>query len=161
MDDDRPDPLERLLPHYSTGAVLSGTDDVWGNGAGSNIETGCVDGLFDIKTQWSMLSSWLGRNGINGSGGGFPIYVGLNQVNAFWDGSRVSIGRNNAGEWISSLDVVGHEFGHAIDNTTPGGIGSSAVAEFTGDVFGALTERFANESATYDRRTTPLARRST
>jgi hypothetical protein len=46
--------------------------------------------------------------------------------------------------------VVGHEFGHAIDANTPGGIGSSSVAEFTGDVFGALTERYANESASYD-----------
>lgn len=136
--------------NYTTGAVLSGTDDVWGNGVGSNIETGCVDALFDLETEWSMLGSWLGRNGINGSGGGFPIYVGLNDLNAFWNGSSVTIGHNQAGDWISALDVVGHEFGHAVDNFTPGGIGSSAVAEFTGDVFGALTERFANESASYD-----------
>jgi Zn-dependent metalloprotease len=135
---------------YNTSAVFSGTDDVWGNGVGSNRETGCVDALFDLKTEWTMLSSWLGRNGINGSGGGFPIYMGLDDLNAYWNGSSVTIGHNQAGEWISALDVVGHEFGHAVDNFTPGGIGSSAVAEFTGDVFGALTERFANESATYD-----------
>jgi Zn-dependent metalloprotease len=133
-----------------TKAVFSGTDDVWGNGVGSNRETGCVDALFDLKTEWTMLSSWLGRNGINGSGGGFPIYMGLADLNAFWNGSSVTVGHNQAGDWISSLDVVGHEFGHAVDNFTPGGIGSSAVAEFTGDVFGAMTERFANESATYD-----------
>jgi Zn-dependent metalloprotease len=133
-----------------TKAVFSGTDDVWGNGVGSNRETGCVDALFDLANQWSMLSSWLGRNGINGSGGGFPIYMGLADLNAYWNGSSVTIGHNQAGDWISSLDVVGHEFGHAIDANTPGGIGSSAVSEFTGDVFGALTERFANESATYD-----------
>ncbi|MBV9822598.1 MAG: M4 family metallopeptidase [Actinobacteria bacterium] len=135
---------------YNTSAVFSGSDDVWGNGVGSNRETGCVDALFDLKTEWTMLSSWLGRNGINGSGGGFPIYMGLNDLNAYWNGSSVTIGHNQAGDWISALDVVGHEFGHAVDNFTPGGIGSSAVAEFTGDVFGALTERFANESAAYD-----------
>jgi Zn-dependent metalloprotease len=136
--------------NYTTSAVLSGNDDVWGNGVGSNIETGCVDALFDLEHEWSMLSSWLGRNGINGSGGGFPIYVGLDDLNAFWNGSSVTIGHNQAGEWISALDVVGHEFGHAIDANTPGGIGSSAVAEFTGDVFGALTEWFTNESASFD-----------
>ena len=135
---------------YTSRAVLSGSDDVWGNGVGTNRETGCVDALFDLKTQWTMLSQWLGRNGINGSGGGFPIYMGLDDLNAFWNGSSVTIGHNQAGEWISSLDVVGHEFGHALDANTPGGIGSSAVAEFTGDVFGALTERFANEPTTYD-----------
>ncbi|HJQ00610.1 MAG TPA: M4 family metallopeptidase [Jatrophihabitans sp.] len=135
---------------YDTRAVLSGTDDVWGNGVGSNRETGCVDALFDVQHEWSMLSAWLGRNGINGSGGGYPIYMGLNDVNAFWNGSSVSVGHNNAGDWISELDVLGHEFGHAVDNFTPGGIGSSAVAEFTGDVFGALTEAYANEAAAYD-----------
>ncbi|HEV2888671.1 MAG TPA: RICIN domain-containing protein [Jatrophihabitans sp.] len=132
------------------GGVLSGSDDVWGNGVGTDIETGCVDALFDVQHEWSMLSAWLGRNGINGSGGGYPIYVGLNQVNAFWNGSGVLVGHNTAGEWVSSLDVIGHEFGHAIDQFTPGGIGSSAVAEFTGDVFGALTEAYANEAAAYD-----------
>jgi Zn-dependent metalloprotease len=136
--------------NYSGGAVLSGSDDVWGNGVGTNIETGCVDSLYGVQTQWKMLSAWLGRNGINGSGGGFPIYVGLNDVNAFWDGSRVAIGKNNAGEWISSMDVVGHEYGHAIDANTPGGIGSSAVAEFTGDVLGTMLEWYANQSAAYD-----------
>ncbi|WP_408663715.1 putative Ig domain-containing protein [Jatrophihabitans sp.] len=135
---------------YPSGAPLSGTDDVWGNGVGTNLETACVDALFALKTEWTMLSNWLGRNGINGSGGGFPIYVGLNDINAYWNGSSVAIGHNNAGEWITSLDVVAHEFGHAIDATTPGNIGSSSVAEFTGDVFGALTERYANEPATYD-----------
>src|SRR5205807_9158954 len=60
----------------STGAVLTGTDDVWGNGNGTNIETGCVDALYSVQHEWDMLSSWLGRSGINGSGGGFPVYVG-------------------------------------------------------------------------------------
>jgi hypothetical protein len=109
-----------------------------------------VDAKFDVEHEWSMLSSWLGRNGITGSGSGYPIYVGLNDLNAFYDGTRVAVGHNQAGDWISSLDVIGHEFGHAIDDNTPGGIGSSAVAEFTGDVFGALTEGFSNEPAAYD-----------
>ena len=136
--------------NYGTGAVLSGSDDVWGNGVGSNVETGCVDSLYGVQTQWKMLANWLGRNGINGSGGGFPVHVGLNDTNAFWDGTKVAIGKNNAGEWISAMDVVAHEYGHAIDNTTPGGIGSSAVAEFTADVLGTLTEWYSNQSATYD-----------
>ena len=74
--------------NYNDSAVLSGSDDVWGNGVGTDLETGCVDALFDAQKEWSMLSAWLGRNGINGCGGGFPIYVGLNEVNAYWDGTR-------------------------------------------------------------------------
>jgi Zinc metalloprotease (elastase) len=131
----------------STGAVLTGTDDVWGNGNGTNIETGCVDALFTVQHEWNMLSAWLGRNGINGSGGGFPAFVGLNQVNAFWNGSSVHVGHNQAGAWIGSLDVVGHEFGHAVDATTPGGISANGVSEATGDIFGTLTEFFTNNTA--------------
>jgi hypothetical protein len=44
--------------------------------------------------------------------------------------------------------VVAHEFGHAIFQTTPGGAGSGnengGLNESTGDIFGALTEAFAN-----------------
>ncbi|MFL6164533.1 MAG: M4 family metallopeptidase [Jatrophihabitantaceae bacterium] len=135
---------------FTSHAVLSGSDDVWGNGSAASQETGCVDALFDVQHEWSMLSSWLGRNGITGTGGGFPISMGLNDVNAYYDGTQVAVGHNNAGSNIASLDVVGHEFGHGVDDHTPGGIGSSAVAEFTADVFGALTEGYSNEPAAYD-----------
>ncbi|PZS35073.1 MAG: peptidase M4 family protein [Pseudonocardiales bacterium] len=136
--------------NFSTKAVLVGTDDVWGNGNGANIETGCVDALFDIQREWSMLKSWLGRDGFDGAGRGFPVKVGLNDLNAFWNGSSVSIGHNQAGHWISALDVVGHEYGHSIDTNTPGGQSGNGVSEATGDIFGALTEWFANEPAAFD-----------
>ena len=136
--------------NYSTNAVLTGTDDVWGNGNGTSIETGCVDSLWDVQREWDMLSAWLGRSGINGSGSGFPLRVGLNDTNAFWNGSYVAIGHNTANQWVSSLDVVGHEFGHAIDSTTPGGQSANGVSEATGDIFGSLSEGYANEPAAYD-----------
>jgi Zn-dependent metalloprotease len=136
--------------NYSTNQVLTGTDDVWGNGNGTSIETGCVDALYDVQHEWDMLGSWLGRSGINGNGGGFPLRMGLNDENAFWNGSYVAIGHNTANQWISSLDVVGHEFGHAIDSTTPGGSSANGVSEATGDIFGALSEHYTNEPAPYD-----------
>lgn len=135
---------------YSSRAVLTGTDDSWGNGVGTAVETSCADALYGVQHEWDMLSTWLGRNGINGSGSGFPVYVGLNAINAYWDGTSVSIGHNTAGKYIASLDVVGHEFGHAIDSTTPGGMSGNGVSEATGDIFGALTEFYSNEPAPYD-----------
>jgi Zn-dependent metalloprotease len=132
--------------NYSTNAVLTGTDDVWGGGNGTDIETGCVDALYSVQREWDMLGSWLGRNGINGSGRGFPLRVGLNDENAFWNGSYVAVGHNTANKWISSLDVVGHEFGHAIDSNTPGGSSANGVSEATGDIFGAMSESFANNA---------------
>ncbi|WP_194823519.1 M4 family metallopeptidase [Micromonospora sp. S-DT3-3-22] len=130
--------------------TFSGPDDVWGNGTGTNKETGCVDALFSAQTEHKMLSQWLGRNGANGSGGAWPIRVGLNDQNAYYDGSQVQIGKNTAGQWIGSLDVVAHEIGHGIDDTTPGGISRGNTQEFVADTFGAATEWFANEPSTYD-----------
>jgi len=130
--------------------TFSGPDDLWGNGNATNRETGCVDALFAAQTEKKMLSAWPGRNGMDGSGGAWPIRVGLNDVNAYYDGTQVQIGHNNAGQWISSVDVVAHEMGHGIDDHTPGGISRSGTQEFVADVFGATTEWYANEPSAYD-----------
>ncbi|GIM89803.1 M4 family metallopeptidase [Paractinoplanes toevensis] len=128
----------------SGNATFSGTDNVWGNGVGTNRETGGVDALYVAEKQFAMLSSWLGRNGQNGSGGAWPIRIGLNQQNAYYDGTQVQIGKNTAGNWIASADVVGHELGHGIDDRTPGGISARGTQEFVADTFGAATEWYIN-----------------
>jgi len=130
--------------------TFSGTDDNWGNGNATNRETGCVDALFTAQTEARMLSQWLGRNGMDGAGGAWPIRVGLNDLNAFYDGTQVQVGHNSANQWIGSLDVVGHEMGHGVDDHTPGGISGSGTQEFVADTFGASTEWFANEPAQFD-----------
>jgi zinc metalloprotease ZmpA len=130
--------------------TFSGADDLWGNGNATNRETGCVDALFAAQVEARMLTQLVGRNAFDGVGGGFPIRVGLNQVNAFYDGTQVQIGHNNANQFISSIDVVAHELGHGIDDHTPGGISGNGTQEFVADVFGASTEAFANEPAPFD-----------
>ena len=144
----------------SGNATFTGTDDTWGNGSGTDRETGCVDAFYSAEKMRQMMSSWLGRNGMNGSGGWVPIRVGLNDVNAYYDGTQVQIGhRQGTNEWIASMDVVAHEFGHGVDDRTPGGISGGGTQEFVGDTFGAATEYFANNPAT--RPTSWSARRST
>ncbi|MET8147137.1 M4 family metallopeptidase [Actinoplanes sp. NPDC049668] len=128
----------------ATNTTFSGSDNVWGNGTGTSKETGCVDGLYVAQKQTAMLSAWLGRNGANGSGGAWPVRVGLNDQNAYYDGSQIQIGKNTAGQWISSADVLGHELGHGIDDTTPGGISGQGTQEFVADTIGAATEWYAN-----------------
>ncbi|MFE3992862.1 M28 family peptidase [Streptomyces goshikiensis] len=137
---------------YSTGSVFSKSSDSWGTGNATSKETGCTDLMFAAQKQWDMLGQWLGRNGVDGNGRSFPGKVGLSDLNAYWDGSSVTIGRNSANEWIAGIDVVGHEYGHAIDSNTPGGTSGqeSGLGEGTGDIFGALTEAYANEPAPYD-----------
>ncbi|RSD12062.1 M4 family peptidase [Amycolatopsis eburnea] len=129
----------------ATNTTFSGPDDAWGNGNATSRETGCVDALFALQTENKMLSQWLGRNSFDGNGGGWPVRVGLNDQNAYYDGTQVQIGKNTNGQWISSIDVVAHEHGHGIDDHTPGGISGAGTQEFVADVFGASTEWFANE----------------
>ncbi|MDH2423896.1 M4 family metallopeptidase [Sphaerisporangium sp. TRM90804] len=131
------------------GSAYTGTDDVWGTGSGTNLETACVDALYAAQREWDMLRDWLGRNGFNGNGGGFPARVGLSDVNAYWNGSYTNFGRSQDGaRQATPIDVVAHEYGHAIFQTTPGGAGSGnengGMNEAAGDVFGALTEAFTN-----------------
>ncbi|MEU2250175.1 M28 family peptidase [Streptomyces sp. NPDC019224] len=136
---------------HSTGSVFTKSTDSWGTGSASSKETGCVDVMWAAQHEWDMLRDWLGRNGHDGNGRSWPVKVGLNDVNAYWDGSTVSIGHNQANQWIAAMDVVAHEFGHGIDQYTPGGANNeSGLGEATGDIMGALTEAYTNEPAPYD-----------
>jgi Zn-dependent metalloprotease len=134
----------------SNNTTFTGTDDVWGNGSKTDRETGCVDAMFVENVENQMLSAWDGRNSFNGSGGGWPIRIGLDDENAYYDGTQVQIGHNTQGQWIPVLDVLGHEQGHGIDDYTPGGISGQGTQEFVADTFGAATEWYANEPSSFD-----------
>jgi len=131
----------------------------WGNGDPTNAETACVDAMFDVDTENAMLSHWLGRNGLDGQGAndGFAMFTDSSLVDnsyyvagGFFNQPEVHIGHGTNGVWWASLDVVGHENGHGIDDHTPGGISGGGTAEFIADAFGVATEWYANERAPYD-----------
>ncbi|GAA3540463.1 hypothetical protein GCM10022222_25150 [Amycolatopsis ultiminotia] len=131
------------------GEVFSGPDDKWGDGSGTSLETACVDALYSVQSEWKMLKDWLGRDGIDGNGKGFPASVGLDDANAYWDGHSTHFGHSSDNQrQASSMDVVAHEFGHGVFQNTPGGAGTGnengGLNESTGDIFGALTEAYAN-----------------
>ncbi len=131
----------------ATNVTFSGSDDAWGNGNATSRETGCVDSFYSAEQERQMLSAWDGRSGMNGSGGWVPIRVGLNDVNAYYDGTQVQIGHTQSGgKWIGSIDVVAHEMGHGVDDHTPGGISGQGTQEFVADTFGAATEWYANNA---------------
>ncbi|WP_148615331.1 M4 family metallopeptidase [Nocardioides rubriscoriae] len=130
------------------GAAYTGTDNVWGNGSGTSLETACVDVLYSVGKEVDMLSAWLGRNGVKGNGTNYPSQVGLADVNAYFDGTKTNFGhsQDNARQ-LAAIDIVAHENGHGIFETTPGGSTggneTGGLNEATGDIFGALTEFYA------------------
>lgn len=140
----------RVCQDADTSETFTGPDDTWGNGDATDRETGCVDGFYASQLQQKMLKEWLGRDGMDGEGNWVPLRVGLDDINAYYDGTQVQIGHSQAGKWISSLDVVAHEFGHGIDDKTPGGISNGGTQEFVADVFGALTEAYADQPEEFD-----------
>ena len=87
----------------SGNVTFTGTDDVWGNGVGTDRETGCVDAFYSAEKMRQMMSTWLGRNGMDGSGGWVPIRVGLNDVNAYYDGTQVQIGHRQGTQRVDRL----------------------------------------------------------
>jgi Zn-dependent metalloprotease len=127
-----------------TNVTWSGPDNTFGNGDPADRETGCVDALYGAQGEMRMMKEWLGRDGIDGSGGAVPIRVGADMVNAFYqDGKQVQIGHNKLnGQWIGDVDVVAHELGHGVDYKTGGGLSGWGTGEFIGDAFGAATETY-------------------
>jgi Zn-dependent metalloprotease len=130
------------------GSAYTGPDDAWGNGSGTNLETACVDVMYGTAKEVDMLSAWLGRNGIKGDGTTYPSRVGLNDVNAFYNGSYVNFGHSSDNtRQLAAIDIVAHEQGHGIFQTTPGGSSggneTGGMNEAAGDIFGALTEAYA------------------
>ena len=136
----------------ATNTTFTGTDDLWGNGNATNRETGCVDALYAAQQMKAMMSSWLGRNGMNGTGGWVPIRVGLNDINAYYDGTQVQIGKNQAG----ALDLrrwTSWPTSSATASTTRPPAASPAAARRSSSVTRSrtATEYYDNQPAPYDR----------
>ncbi|MFC4055146.1 M28 family peptidase [Actinomadura syzygii] len=130
---------------YSGNRVFTGPDDVWGSTSKTDKESGCVDVMYAAGGFWDLLKTF-GRTGLRNNQWA-PARVGLNAVNAYWNGTDAQFGHNNRNQWITSTDVVDHEFGHGLDNFTPGGMSGGGTQEFVGDVWGAAVEAFLNNPA--------------
>ena len=137
--------------HYSTRATLTGADNQWGNGDGTNVETGCVDALYSARQTLDMFKNWLGRPGVSGQNPGIPIYVGLPGTDlALANETGLELSRDYAGRWATSMDVVASAFGRRIyfDERQSFPRGGTYVA--TSDIFAAMTEAYANQPASFD-----------
>ncbi|MFI6504718.1 M4 family metallopeptidase [Nonomuraea typhae] len=111
--------------------------------------TACGDLLYGVQRMWDMLRDWLGRDGIDGAGGGVPARV---EWNPPAPAPVVDFVFHPGGQnFPTELDLVGHEYGHVVYRTTPGGAGDDnetrGIGEGAADIFGTLTEWYANNAA--------------
>ena len=81
------------------------------------------------------------------------MWVGKPEHNTYWTGISTPsavFGQSGDGRMLTTLDLVGHELGHSVDQFTPGGPSGKGTGEFIGDAFGTATEWYAHEPAGYD-----------
>ncbi|MFC5953825.1 M4 family metallopeptidase [Streptomyces pratens] len=138
-----------------TGTLFSGSDDVWGNGSPSNLESAAADAHYGAALTWDYYKNVHGRNGIRGNGVGAysRVHYGNNYVNAFWSDSCFCMtygdGSGNANP-LTSIDVAAHEMTHGLTSNTAGLVysgESGGLNEATSDIFGATVEFYANNSS--------------
>ncbi|MEU0390467.1 M4 family metallopeptidase [Streptomyces chartreusis] len=138
-----------------TGTLFSGSDDVWGNGNPSNLETAAADAHYGAQVTWDFYKSTFGRSGIRNDGKAAysRVHYGNAYVNAFWSDSCFCMtygdGSGNTHP-LTSLDVAAHEMSHGLTSATAGlnySGESGGLNEATSDIFGAGAEFFANNSS--------------
>ncbi len=138
-----------------TGTLFSGSDDVWGNGAPSNLESAAADAHYGAALTWDYYKNVHGRSGIRGDGVGAysRVHYGNNYVNAFWQDSCFCMtygdGSGNANP-LTSIDVAAHEMTHGLTSVTAGlnySGESGGLNEATSDIFGATVEFYAANSS--------------
>jgi len=102
------------------------TDDnnSWGEATDNDRQRGAVDAHFAAITYVGFLRDVLGRNSIDNKG--MPInsfvHIGRNYVNAFYTQSAMHYGDGDGRQSgpLTTLDIGGHEPGHAVIDFTSG-----------------------------------------
>lgn len=111
-----------------------------------------IDVHWGTEKALDFLDQELGRNGHDGKGGKIKSVVGFPFKNAFWNGYFLGYGVGDSTTLTSptSLDIVGHEYTHAMLEKIVGfryGGESGAIEEGYCDVFGELIQNFVTGSA--------------
>ncbi|MEU6671676.1 M4 family metallopeptidase [Streptomyces sp. NPDC046727] len=137
-----------------TGTLFTDSDDVWGDGTGSNTQTAGADAAYGAQETWDFYKNTFGRSGIKNDGVAAysRVHYSSGYVNAFWDDSCFCMtygdGSGNT-HALTSLDVAGHEMSHGVTSNTAGleySGESGGLNEATSDIFGTGVEFYANNS---------------
>jgi thermolysin len=141
--------------NYQVGATFADADDVWGNGAESNLQTAGVDAHFAMTRTWDYYQTRHARCGMNNTCGQTfsAVHYGSNVANAFYTSGGMFFGDGDASStpWVS-VDIVGHEFTHGVTEFASGlqyFDESGAANESFSDIFGTAVEFAVGINADY------------
>jgi Zn-dependent metalloprotease len=149
---------------FSSAAVMTDSDNAWGNGTTSDVNTAGVDAQYGLTSTFDFYKNTLGRNGIRNDGAGplGAVHYGLRYGNAGWsDGCWCMIYGDGDGytftKPLTQLDVTGHELTHGVVSATAGlqsdlnayddQIGEAgSLNESLADIFGTAVEFSTNNT---------------
>jgi Zn-dependent metalloprotease len=136
----------------SGGAIFTDTNNVWGNGTLSDVQTVGVDAQYGTAVTWDYFKLVHGRNGIANDGRGAynRVHYSRGYNNAFWSDSCFCMTYGD-GDGVNfnpfdSLDVAGHEMSHGVTSRTANLVysgESGGLNEATSDIFGTMVEYYA------------------
>jgi len=131
------------------GTLATDTDNLWDQ----TNQRPAVDGQVYTGLVYDYMLHHLGRNGYDDNGSSMLTivnYSGEGDNNAYWDGSRIVVWSWSTG-WRSLAgcpDVIAHEWGHAITETTSNLVyqkEAGALNESFSDMMGAAFEFYHPE----------------
>lgn len=138
--------------NYSAAVNFTDVDNNWtaAEYANTNKDNGALDAHWGAEKTYDYWSTVHGRNSFDNAGAAIKSYVhySTNYDNAYWNGSVMTYGDGSGTYFdiLTSIDVAGHEIGHAVCTKTANLAyqkESGAMNEAFSDIWGACIEYFA------------------
>ncbi|MBL0144603.1 MAG: M4 family metallopeptidase [Chitinophagaceae bacterium] len=139
---------------YAAAVDFTDADNVWNN-VNANKDQYATDGHWGTEKTYDYYFTKFNRNSVDNAGFALNSYIHTNlvafgypdNVNAFWDGSRMTYGDGNTTySPLTALDICGHEITHGVTERTSNltySNQSGALNEGFSDIFGTAIEFYA------------------
>lgn len=143
------DALSRKMYTANNGTTLPGT--LLFSEGGTSTDTTAVTAYNHAGTTYNYFKNKFNRDSFNNAGAVMTtsVHVGSNYVNAYWNGSQTAFGdgdNSQASSLAKDLDVVSHEWGHAVTDYTADMTYSNepgALNEAYSDIWAASVSAYA------------------
>ena len=144
--------------NYGAAVDFTDADNIWNN-VNTNKDQYATDAHWGAEETYDYYFTRYNRSSVDNAGLALKSYVHVsliaqgysNNINAFWDGSRMSYGDGGVSgsttyNPLTALDIAGHEISHGVtqysSNLTYSGE-SGAMNEGFSDIFGTSIEFYA------------------
>ena len=138
--------------NYGSAVNFTDADNNWTAAEfnNTNKDNAALDAHWGAEKTYDYWKNIHNRNSYDNAGAKINSYVhySTNYDNAYWDGTRMTYGDGSGTYFdaLTSLDVCGHEIGHAITEKTAGLVyqkESGAMNEGFSDIWAACIESYA------------------